>query len=403
MTRTPQSRSAARLRRNAGWRASGALGHGTAAIGRSRPSASQSRPRASVSLIPSAHLFTVLKLAGATTNASAGGSTSGSSAPLYWLRTGWPVSSVSREVSRNFMPSGVAITHTSQPCSWAEPANSGSCRAGGPPQATTYRTGAGWAAGTGAPLGTTSWVVACLQPGADALRGGPDYCQGMAARDDATTAPAGAPRPPLAYRLTARQWLGIDVAVAVIATGIALFNIGLVHHGFRYHLPTAVAATAVAGIAPVAARRIWPLPVLAIVTAACCVLTAYGHMRNLVYVALGMAIYTAATHCRRPVAVAAAVIVEVALGAAVLAAFAMGHHTQLDPARGPLVAGALWFIGDSVRERRRYQAGLAEQETQRRRAEAERGRQAVREERVRIARELHDVVAHSLSVVTVQA
>jgi len=225
----------------------------------------------------------------------------------------------------------------------------------------------------------------------------------MAARQDATAAPAGAPRPPLAYRLTARHWLAIDIGTAVIATGFALFNVGLVRHGFRYHLPTAVAVTAVAGIAPVAVRRIWPLPVLAAVTAACCVLTAYGHMRNLVYLALGMAIYTAATHCRRQVAVAAAVVVEVALGAAVLAAFAMGHHTQLDPARGPLVAGALWFIGDSVRERRRYLAGLAEQEAQRRRAEAERGRQAVREERVRIARELHDVVAHSLSVVTVQA
>ena len=221
----------------------------------------------------------------------------------------------------------------------------------------------------------------------------------MAAREDASAAP----RPPLAYRLTARHWLGIDVAAAVIATGFAVFNIGLVHHGFRYHLPTAVAAAAVAGIAPVAVRRIWPLPVLAVVTTACCVLTAYGHMRNLVYVGLGMAIYTAATHCRRPAAVAAAVIVEVALGAAVLAAFAFGHHTQLDPARGPLVAGALWFIGDSVRERRRYLAGLAQQDAQRRRAQAERGRQAVREERVRIARELHDVVAHSLSVVTVQA
>ena len=36
-------------------------------------------------------------------------------------------------------------------------------------------------------------------------------------------------------------------------------------------------------------------------------------------------------------------------------------------------------------------------------AEVERARQEVREERVRIARELHDVVAHSLAVITVQA
>jgi signal transduction histidine kinase len=65
-----------------------------------------------------------------------------------------------------------------------------------------------------------------------------------------------------------------------------------------------------------------------------------------------------------------------------------------------LTAGALWFVGDSVRERRRY---LAEETALRQRQEAERGRLAVREERVRIARELHDVVAHTLSVVTFQA
>jgi signal transduction histidine kinase len=65
------------------------------------------------------------------------------------------------------------------------------------------------------------------------------------------------------------------------------------------------------------------------------------------------------------------------------------------------VAG--WFTGDSVAARRRYLAGLAEQAERARAAEAERARQQVREERVRIARELHDVVAHTLAVITVQA
>jgi signal transduction histidine kinase len=158
----------------------------------------------------------------------------------------------------------------------------------------------------------------------------------------------------------------------------------------------------VAAIAPVAVRRIWPVPVLAVVTGVCCALTAHGRVPNLVYVALGMAIYTAAVQSRRKAALAMLVVVEVALGAAMLTA-ATNSRTQSDVARGLLVAGALWFIGDSVRERRRYLAGLAAQAAQRQWAEAERGRQAVREERVRIARELHDVVAHSLSVVTVQA
>src|SRR5260370_205035 len=55
------------------------------------------------------------------------------------------------------------------------------------------------------------------------------------------------------------------------------------------------------------------------------------------------------------------------------------------------------------RARRGSIAGLAEQAEHRRRAEDDGRRRAIREERVRIARELHDIVAHSLTVVTVRA
>jgi hypothetical protein len=42
----------------------------------------------------------------------------------------------------------------------------------------------------------------------------------MAARDDV----AGLPRPPLAYRLTDRQWLAVDGVAAVVAMGLVLFS-----------------------------------------------------------------------------------------------------------------------------------------------------------------------------------
>jgi hypothetical protein len=48
----------------------------------------------------------VLKVAGAAANALAGGRTSGASGSLKLVRTGWPVSSLTRAVLKNRAPSG---------------------------------------------------------------------------------------------------------------------------------------------------------------------------------------------------------------------------------------------------------------------------------------------------------
>jgi signal transduction histidine kinase len=118
----------------------------------------------------------------------------------------------------------------------------------------------------------------------------------------------------------------------------------------------------------------------------------------------------------RRTSIRGALTVAAVLSAALLySALAFPHPPLLLEAvagYSPLVAG--WFVGDSVAARRRYQAGLDEQAERERAAEAEQAereraaevecaRQKVREERVRIAHELHDVVAHTLAVITVQA
>ncbi|MFB7454616.1 sensor histidine kinase [Streptomyces sp. NPDC056194] len=65
-----------------------------------------------------------------------------------------------------------------------------------------------------------------------------------------------------------------------------------------------------------------------------------------------------------------------------------------------VLSGVLLLLTSAVRARSDAQRRLAEQETIN---EAERARRTLLEERARIARELHDVVAHHMSVITVQA
>jgi signal transduction histidine kinase len=149
---------------------------------------------------------------------------------------------------------------------------------------------------------------------------------------------------------------------------------------------------------PVIVLRRWPLPVLGMVTVAAGMVAASGSDSMPFGLLAGLALYFSALRLPRTRSIALALAVVTAL--VTMAVYSGFAHVQAqvstEMAENILPLAGAWFIADSVAARRRYEAGLA--------AQAERERAAgIREERVRIAREMHDVVAHALAVITVQA
>jgi signal transduction histidine kinase len=118
--------------------------------------------------------------------------------------------------------------------------------------------------------------------------------------------------------------------------------------------------------------------------------------------ALLIALYTVATIASRRVSLAAGATTAVAATLTTIFGDRRGAHWQdfLLPA---VVVAAAWLIGDNVRVRRAY---VGELEAKAARADLDRAADAARaaaEERTRIARELHDIVVHHVSVIAVQA
>jgi signal transduction histidine kinase len=161
--------------------------------------------------------------------------------------------------------------------------------------------------------------------------------------------------------------------------------------------PAGLFAYALIAAAPLVFRRRWPLEVLAW-TIAVAIVTGYGPAYAL---PLLFALFNVAALQGRRTGVAAAGLVFLAQLVAVHL-----HNSDL-PFEGFLARAAATGLalaaGLYVHTRHAYVEGLRDRAA---RAERERellASQAVAEERVRIARELHDVVAHNVSLMVVQA
>jgi signal transduction histidine kinase len=195
-----------------------------------------------------------------------------------------------------------------------------------------------------------------------------------------------------------RRSLAFDAALALLATGLELASV--TDGGGTASVPASVLA-AVAGGALVL-RRSAPLAVLATTLAAGAAIVALGD--EPAGVAGGIALYTTAAMCERMVSLAALVpTAAIAAGGSAATADAEGRHASA--AFGATVAVLLvvgiWALGAYAQTRRRYTRALEERAAHAEREREQLARIAVHEERASIARELHDIVAHSVSVMLV--
>lgn len=150
-------------------------------------------------------------------------------------------------------------------------------------------------------------------------------------------------------------------------------------------------------------RSRWPVAVALVTGAGCAGWALYGHIGELLNLPVMVALYAVAvTGGRRRTLWTAGVTATVSGIVSMIAGIDV-----VQPQGAPLLE-MLWplvplLLGEVVRGRRELMAEYADRAA---RAEAERDREArlrVARERVRIARELHDVVAHSVSAMTVHA
>jgi signal transduction histidine kinase len=188
---------------------------------------------------------------------------------------------------------------------------------------------------------------------------------------------------------------------AALGVAVAVVNVAslLPYRALLHPLWLALTLVAAQGV-PLAWRRSWPVPVLIVIAGVRIAFDQVGFGFAPFPLGPAIAFYTVIDRCGpllRWLSVAGA-----ATGITISEA-APGHHLPYDAIFQATVFLTVWAVGALSRTTR---ANLQAAQSRADRAEAEVDRQAVlaaERERNRIARELHDVVAHHVSLIAVQA
>jgi signal transduction histidine kinase len=208
--------------------------------------------------------------------------------------------------------------------------------------------------------------------------------------DTVDTVDEGLPAP-FTPQLSPRQRVAVDVLLAVVLAGLSIHVLSVKEiHPAGAGWDVARGAATIVACLPLPFRRRYPMQVLAVVTAAMVTMLSLG-ARGPAVASVAFAMYSVAAASERRTS---PVVVAIPIAGVNLAAIGQPEWGWL--IAGPALVLAGWLAGERARSHRAYLRGLSERA-------AERVQQAAFQERLRIARELHDVVAHAMSVIAVRS
>ncbi|MEU4076723.1 sensor histidine kinase [Streptomyces venezuelae] len=210
-------------------------------------------------------------------------------------------------------------------------------------------------------------------------------------------------RSPGGGRLSARA---VDVLVAgVVLVVVAVWTLVSARYASEPAARTVLGwALILVGCGALCFRRRQPVTVAVVTLLACVVYYPLSAQDGPLMIAFALALYTTAAEGRFAAALALAAVTLLAVGIGEIRQ--QPGHRQIDDTSLVMLAGwliSLVAVGRAQRTRMAYLHEVEQRALAAEREQEARARQSATEERLRIAREVHDVLGHSISLINVQS